>query len=334
MSSLAYLGLEIGTLALFVLTMWHAWRRGRMPLVELLTAAFYGVLLEWANILLFRTYHYSDDFWVAIGPVPITIGLCWGMIIYSAMAYSDQLGLPRTIAPFADAVWAIVLDLAFDAVAIRLKLWTWTIPMSAGYFGVPADNFFAWLFVALTFSAYTRWVRRRQIGVQTGLQVFAPLVAFSGLWLSIKFFGVLAAIVYRGQMAPGGGMPIFLITLALCAGIVGWWMARFGVRAQRGVDLIPTLTRWAMHGYFLGWAMLLALIPALRLPGMDMPVMLIVVALVLLMIEVVMLVPLLHPTQRWLRQIRVAPPPDTVLSRQQTRYVQRRRQADRAEWRG
>ena len=40
-----------------------------MPLVELLTAAFYGVLLEWANILLFRTYHYSDDFWVAIGPV-------------------------------------------------------------------------------------------------------------------------------------------------------------------------------------------------------------------------------------------------------------------------
>src|SRR3712207_6757422 len=116
MSSVAYLFLEIGTLALFALTIWHALQRGRALLLELLSAVIYGILLEWGDMAIFKTYSYSQDFWFALGPVPIIIGLCWGCIIYGAMAYSDQLGLPIWAAPFADALWAIVLDLAFDAV--------------------------------------------------------------------------------------------------------------------------------------------------------------------------------------------------------------------------
>lgn len=309
MSSGAYLFLELSTLVLFALTVWHAWRRGAWALTELFTAAVYGILLEWGNILLFRTYHYSEDFWIAIGPVPIIIGLCWGLIIYGAMAYTDQLGLPTWAAPFADAVWAIVLDLAFDAIAIRLKLWIWTIPLSAGYFGVPADNFFAWLFVGLSFSAFTRWVRSRRIApaAQRGLQASAPLAAFVGLWLGIKLFGVLAAITYPNGMAPGGGMPLFAGALTICGVIVLVAIWRYGVRTQTGIDLIPTLARWAMHGYFLGWAVLLAFVPALRLPGMDLPPFLIWVALALLAVEVLMLVPVLQPRRALSRQVMVLP---------------------------
>ena len=45
MSPLSYALLEIGTVVLFGLTIWHAWRRGRGPLLELLAASAYGILL-------------------------------------------------------------------------------------------------------------------------------------------------------------------------------------------------------------------------------------------------------------------------------------------------
>jgi hypothetical protein len=220
MSLTSYAFLEASTLILFGLTIWHAWRRGRGPLLELSMASLYGILLEWGNILIFRTYHYSPLFLLAIGPVPIVIGLCWGMLIYGAMAYSDQLGLPTWAAPWADTLWAILLDLAFDAVAIRLQLWTWTVPMSAGYFGVPADNFWAWIWVALSFSAYVRWVRGRRPGaLHTVLQMFSPVAAFAGLLLGIGVFNVLVGVFYRERFVPGDGLLLFAGLLLMCAAI-------------------------------------------------------------------------------------------------------------------
>lgn len=311
MHPMIYLTLELATVALFGLTLWHAWRRGASAVAELLTAAAYGVLLEWGDIVIFKTYEYAPGFWLAIGPVPIVIGLCWGLIIYGAMAYSDQLGLVAWAAPFADAVWAIVLDLAFDAVAIRLRFWTWTTPLELGYFGVPADNFFAWLFVALSFSAYARAIRA--LGVQgwrwVALQLAAPVVAFAGLLGGIAIFNVTAALVYPAGVPIGGGMPIFAATLAIFAGIVGLGIARRGVPVRAGIDVIPVLTRWAMHGYFLLWAVLLALVPALRLPGTDMPAFLIWVALALLAVEVLLLVPMVQRRAAFRRQFIVAPQP-------------------------
>lgn len=309
MSSGAYLFLEISTLILFMLSAWHAWRRGRTPFMELISAAMYGILLEWGNIVIFKTYSYSPDFWLAIGPVPIIIGLCWGLIIYGAMAYSDQLGLPVWAAPFADALWAIVLDLAFDAIAIRLQLWTWIIPLSAGYFGVPADNFFAWLFVALSFSAYVRWIRHyfRPGWFRAMLQFGAPVAAFIGLLLGIGLFKALAAVFYPAGMPAGGGLPIFAGALIVFTALVGIAIWRHGVRVQPGIDLIPTLSRWAMHGYFLGWAVLLVLIPELRLADMDLPIFLVWVALALLLVEALLLLPLLQQNKRFWRQISLVP---------------------------
>ncbi len=298
MSTAAYLFLEISTVGLFGLTVWHATRRGRGALLELLTAAIFGLLLEWGDILLFGTYAYSPDFLLAIGPVPIVIGLCWAMIIYGAMLYSDQLGLPRAIAPFADALWAIVLDLAFDAVAIRLEFWTWNIPINDGFFGVPAGNFHAWLYVALGFSAWTRWARSRPAARQR-LQVLAPLGAFAILLAGILFFDLVVVLFYPATATGDKGMAIFAATLAVFAVIVGQsiWRGQLrqvsveGVPSVFGVDLVPTLARWAMHGYFGGWLIAWLLAPSLRLPGMDAPGLLLVVAGVMLVVEALLLVP-------------------------------------------
>jgi len=308
MSLISYAFLEASTLVLFGLTVWHAWRRGHVPLLELIMASGYGILLEWGDILLFRTYHYSPLFWLAVGPVPIVIGLCWGMLIYGAMAYTDQLGLPAWAAPWADALWAILLDLAFDAVAIRLQLWTWTVPMSAGYFGVPADNFWAWIWVALSFSAYIRWVRTRRTGaLQTVLQLLSPVAAFAGLLFGILVFNVLVDIFYRERFVPGDGLLLFVGLLLVCATITVTAVWRRRKQIHLGIDLIPTAVRWAMHGYFLLWAVFLFFVPAQRLPGMDMPWFLVVVALVLAALEIGLVLLVARRKRPLLQQIVLAP---------------------------
>jgi hypothetical protein len=306
MSPLSYALLEASTLVLFALTVWHAWRRGRGLLLELLMASVYGILLEWGDILIFKTYSYSQVFWLAVGPVPIIIGLCWGMIIYGAMAYSDQLGLPGWAAPWADALWAILLDLAFDVIAIRLQLWTWTVPLGAGYFGVPADNFWAWIWVALSFSAYVRWLRGRQ-HKRMALQLASPVVSFVGLLFGILVFNVLVNLFYGARFRPGDGLLLFVGLLLLCVTITGAGLWRRRHLVQRGIDLVPTLVRWAMHGYFLGWAVLLALVPTRRLPGMDMPLVLIGVALVLLVAEAGLLLLVARRKQPLRQQVMVVP---------------------------
>ena len=76
------------------------------------------------------------------------------------MRITDALGVRRRYAPVVDSVLAISLDLAFDAIAIRMGLWTWVgIDPGDGWFGVPYGNFYAWLFVTLGFSLLTRWLR-------------------------------------------------------------------------------------------------------------------------------------------------------------------------------
>ena len=295
MSFLSYLVLELGTLVLFGLTIWHASRRGRAAVLELMTAAVFGILLEWGDILLFGTYTYSPRFILAIGPVPIIIGLCWAMLIYGAMHYSDMLGLPVRLAPFADAIWVIVLDLALDAVAIRLNLWTWNIALSEGFFGVPAGNFHAWLYVALGFSAMTRLARARPAR-RTLLQMLAPLSAFAILIAGILFFDLLVYAFYPPQAQGDQGMPIFAATLAIFALVTGYAVLR-SRRAERArytaIDSIPVLARWAMHLYFGAWLILWLVWPASRLPGMDLPPALLWVAAVMLGAEMLLLAPLL-----------------------------------------
>ena len=155
-----YLLLEIGTAAFFIAASAAALHRGRLPFLELISAASFGLLLEEGDQLIFETYHYSSDFILAVDRAPVVIGLTWAVIIAGAMRITDALGVRRRFAPVVDSVLAIMLDLAFDAVAIRMGLWTWRdIGPEQGWFGVPAGNFYAWLFVTLAFSLVTRRLR-------------------------------------------------------------------------------------------------------------------------------------------------------------------------------
>lgn len=252
-----YLLIEVSASLFFIGAALAALRRGRLPFLELISAAAFGILLEEGDQLVFETYHYSPDWILTIDRAPVVIGLTWALIIAGAMRLTDALGVRRRYAPFVDAVLAISLDLAFDAIAIRMGLWTWRgIGPTDGWFGVPAGNFYSWLIVILAFSSLTRWLRdaaarRRAL---EWLQLAVPLPAFGLLLAGIVPFAILHPIL---DPRPGGGMAIFLVVLAAFAAVSGW--AIWGPdRIRSGGERLAILelglalgTRVAIHGFFI-----------------------------------------------------------------------------------
>jgi len=252
-----YLLLEAGAAAFFVLAALLALRRGRLPFLELLSAAMFGLLLEEGDQLIFETYHYADAWILQLDRAPLVIGLTWALIIAGAMRITDALGVRRRWAPFVDSVLAISLDLAFDAIAIRIGLWTWRgVGATDGWFGVPAGNFYAWLFVTWAFSFVSRWLRdvaRTRPSVEW-LQLLVPVPAFVIFLFTLAPFSLIKSLI---DSTTGGGLILFLIALVGFVGAAGWGV--FG--PNRGepdgsstaiLDLrLAFATRVAVHGFFL-----------------------------------------------------------------------------------
>jgi hypothetical protein len=260
-----FLFLEVMATLLFIGVAVASLRRGRLPFLELISAAAFGLLLEEGDQLIFQTYHYSSDWVLVLDRAPLVIGLTWALLIAGAMRITDALGVRRWTAPFVDAVLVILLDLAFDAVAIRLEMWTWVgIGPEQGWFGVPAGNFYAWLFVTLGFSVLTRWIRDLSVTRPRveWLQLLVPIPAFAILVAAIVPFAMVLVLVGAER---GGGLWLFGLTLiAFVAialrGIFGPSRQAADGQASAIVDLgLAFFTRLSMHGFFLLALVLLGL---------------------------------------------------------------------------
>jgi len=283
-TDLSYLLLESAITILFFVACYHSWRRGRGALLELISALVYGLVLEEGDILIFQTYHYSPQFILTVDRVPVGIAMSWAIIIYAGMVLTDAYGLSQRIAPFADALWAIALDLAFDAVAIRLGLWTWVIPLDTGYFGVPAGNFYAWILVAFSFSAFTRICRllaRRRATSRPPWQLATPIAAYAGLLLGMMPFIALKSAFFPEN---GGGLPIVWIVLAGFILVVGQEVYQNRVHVKPDFDWLPPLLRLSFHLYFLGALLMTRMF--LTVPA------LLAVSLAMLGIEILLVAPL------------------------------------------
>ena len=218
----------------------HAWP-DRERLALLATTTVYGVLLEQLVILRFERYVYNvSDFLVTLGDVPLVIGFGWAAIIYSGLQVASALGLPDRVRPFFVGLYALHIDLAIDAIAIRVPFWSWTPP--GIWFGVPLGNFMGWFLVATLFAA--AWVGlRRRISNPALLAVGSLLLALVGLMLTLELWEIVARTVPQKVLVLGGVVLVASVLVARSSHErqpLDWRLAS-----------IPFLYHGAYLGYFL-----------------------------------------------------------------------------------
>ncbi len=185
-----FVAFELLMLAAFVMCAWHSLTIGLHRLALLVAGVVFGVLLELATIRQLNAYHYGQ-FAVMIFDVPLAIGVGWGVITYSVRLYSDATNLPEWAKPVLDGLLALNIDLATDAIAIRLGMWDWGQGLGFQYFGVPFANFWAWFWVVFAFSLGSRLLMRQPGVAGKWLPPFAAVIV--GL---VGVLGTNALIVF------------------------------------------------------------------------------------------------------------------------------------------
>ena len=193
MPSLYLISMEIIVLVLLIVCLRHAWRSSPEDMLRLVVGVLFGLLLELATIWQLKAYSYGS-FLIMLSDVPLAIGIGWGVIIYSAKLFSDATNLPDSLRPVLDGLLALNIDLAMDAVAIRLGMWDWGLGLHSQYFGVPYANFWAWFWVVVIFSAAMRLLTAQARGFWRWLAPFGALI--------IGLAGVLGANAFIVYIVP------------------------------------------------------------------------------------------------------------------------------------
>lgn len=218
----------------------HACKQGTANLLRLLAGILFGVTLELATIRQLHAYEYGR-FMIMVLDVPLCIGVAWSCILYSAMEFSDASSLPYWMRPVLDGLLALNIDLALDAVAIRLGFWDWGQGLGFQYFGVPYANFWAWFWVVFSFSFGYRLLVRRADWTGTWLSpLLALIVGLAGVLGSNRLIVFAIPFVYDGV--------VVAMTLILALSLVLTLRPDFYLRP------VPSLVFWVpflSHFYLL-----------------------------------------------------------------------------------
>jgi carotenoid biosynthesis protein len=222
------------------LCLFHAWQQGTTNVLRLFAGILYGVLLELATIRQLHAYQYGE-FLIMVLDVPLCVGIAWGCILYSAMEFSDASSVPYWARPILDGLLALNIDLALDAVAIRLGFWDWGQGLKFQYFGVPYANFWAWFWVVFSFSLGYRFLAHREDWIVRWL---SPLIA-----LIFGLVGVLGANVIIAFEVPFEDHKLFVaVSLSLALILIATMRPQFYVKP------VPALVFWIpflTHAYIL-----------------------------------------------------------------------------------
>jgi hypothetical protein len=220
---------ELMIYILFALCLQHARGKGLTNLLRLLAGVLYGIVLELATLRQLTAYEYGH-FLIMIGDVPLCIGVAWSCIIYSAMEFSDTSSLPYWARPILDGLLALNIDLALDAVAIRLGFWSWGQGLRFQYFGVPYANFWAWFLVVFSFSLGYRLLAHREDWM---VRWISPLLA-----LVVGLTAVLGTNVFVFEDPFGDHKYFLAVTLSFALIVV------ISMRPRFSRTSVPRLVFW------------------------------------------------------------------------------------------
>jgi hypothetical protein len=157
------------------------------------------------------------------------------------MEFSDASSLPYFIRPIFDALLALNIDLALDAVAIRIGFWDWGKGLQFQYFGVPYANFWGWFWVVFSFSLGFRILSRRRDFI--GVWLPAPLA------LTVGLAGVLATNALIAFVIP---REYYTFSIALViVGALTLVLLKRPALYQRPVSLVAFWIPFFNHVYLL-----------------------------------------------------------------------------------
>lgn len=217
---------EIGILALFIVCAMVASKRhdAARSLAVLVSAALFAWIFENLNVHQVAgrgAYSYNEKFAVFLDRVPLFIVLSWAIILWTAMQITTSSTRSLSQRICRDASLTVLLDLGFDATAIRHEFWTWHgVSLNEAWFGVPAGNFFGWLWVSIAFSYATRTLDReiKNLRTRNVLQIFVlpPLafVAYRGLETMTSF--CLAQIGWNPHFARTDALALWAFAIVFC----------------------------------------------------------------------------------------------------------------------
>lgn len=236
-----YLAATAVALVASVLCLFHAWKEDHVTFY--LTTLIYGLLLEKAAITAFQTYSYpAEKFLLSVYGIPVAIGLAWAAIIYTGYITALKAELERWLIPVFAGLYVLHIDIAIDAIAIRIPLWTWTPP--GPWFGVPLGNFMAWYLVAFLFVGSFLYLRDRidhhgGIALATLLSSTVLLIGLLELWEVLT-----ANILYREVAILVAVILLSVAALARSENIALW--------KEEVLMLEPFLAIILIHLFYLG----------------------------------------------------------------------------------
>ena len=209
---LLYLLMDLFSIFLFLACLYDSRNYGDWVIL-LFLALIYGLTLEIVNVKLSGFYRYSTSFPLRVRGIPLSVAIGWATIIYSSMRLTDKFKMPLSFKPLSDAYHALLIDLSMDVVAIRLGYWSWAIPLSSGWFGVPAGNYIGWFLVVTIYSTIVR--KSLSNASWIGRLIFLSSPA-SSLSLLISFLYLLGRLGIMGASTAG---YLFFLSLFIISGL-------------------------------------------------------------------------------------------------------------------
>lgn len=176
-------------------------------LSNLMTAAVFGITLEYLNMALHAGYQYHSAFLLQVGAapnnVPITIGLAWGTLLLTVQEISRRLNFPLLVRLLFEAAFVVSTDIMMDVVVIRLDggFWTWTgietdmAITNTSFLGVSWMNYIGWFFVIFFVSLFIQLFNKIKTDSWKShiLKIFTiPIISYAALYGALFVIGTTA----------------------------------------------------------------------------------------------------------------------------------------------
>jgi putative membrane protein len=133
-------------LLMFGVIVYSHTRYNEKLLLFVLLTYLIGYLAEWLGVhtqLLFGHYNYGGTLGVKVLDIPLTIGINWFLLIYSAGVLMQRFRLKSMwLRIIIGALLLVLLDVLIEPVAIRFDYWQWV----GG--NIPLKNYLCWFGVS------------------------------------------------------------------------------------------------------------------------------------------------------------------------------------------